>query len=189
MCMHFMFLMFDHKMLRAQLLYLQAEIMTMRKTLIVTIVLFVLWGCENQSQKEISAESKSQTEKYSKAEDLENTSEEDGWNYTEVKRHYIDTLMFDVCSTNDMEFIDLYPTLDSIASDKYENLNLVDLLKIKNFEVTNWSRGNWMEGPRIVSFTMSNQLCECQIDKLYYSTEQEGKYNVTERIKCHKANR
>jgi hypothetical protein len=83
-----------------------------------------------------------------------------------------------------MEFIDFYPILDSIAIDKYEKLVLVDSLKSIGFKVTNWGRGNWMDGPRIVNFTMSNEQCECQVDKLYYSTEQEGKYNVTERIKC-----
>ena len=109
------------------------------------------------------------------------------WNCQEVHRNYMDSLMLDVCSTKDLEFIDLYPVLDSIASNQHENLVLVDALKSKGFKVTNWGRGNWMEGPRMVSFTMSNHQCECQLEKLYYSTEQKGKYRVTERIKCKEA--
>jgi len=92
--------------------------------------------------------------------------------------------MIDICLTKDIEFMDLYPRMDSIFSDKGENLILVDSLKTKGFKVTNWGRGNWVEGPRIITFTLSNGQCECQVDKLYYTTEQEPKYKVTERIKC-----
>ena len=98
-------------------------------------------------------------------------------------------LMNDICSLKKLEFIDLYPILDSIASDKYEKLVLVDIMKSKGFKITNWGRGNWMEGPRIVCFTMSNGQCECQISKLYYPTEEKGRFKVTERIECKEVNR
>ena len=158
----------------------------MKQLILTTIILSVLWGCGNLSRKNNSIEIKDKFEKEAISENLESDSQKNEWDYQEVKRNYIDLLMLDICITQDIEIIDLYPILDSIASDEYENLILVDSIRAKGFEVTNWSRGNWMEGPRIVSFTMSNEECECQVDKLYYSTEQKGKYKVTERIKCKK---
>jgi len=106
------------------------------------------------------------------------------WGYKEVKREFLDTLMRTTCSGEDLEFIDLYPILDSISSDEQEHLVLLESLKSIGFEATHWGRGNWMEGPRIVSYTMSNGSCECQVDKLYYSTKAKNQYRVTERIKC-----
>lgn len=162
---------------------------TMRQIIIAATIVFLLLSCDHQTEKKVSPENHNRTEKESEAQNLESTSNQKGWNYEEVKQNYIDSLMLDICSTSDLEFFDLYPILDSIASDKYENSILVDLLKTKGFKVINWGRGNWMEGPRILNFTLSNQQCECQVDKLYYSTEQERKYKVTERIKCKKASR
>lgn len=161
----------------------------MRQIIITTIILSVTWSCDNRTKKEVSTKDHNGIENEMQTQDLDNTTTETGWNYKEVKRKNIDSLLLNICSTSDLEFIDLYPILDSIPSDKYENLILVDSLMTKDFQVIEWGRGNWMEGPRIVSYTMSNQQCECQIDKLYYSTEQEGKYKVTERIKCKKASR
>lgn len=104
--------------------------------------------------------------------------------YKKVNQTYLDTLMNQICSTGNIEFIDLYPISDTIASDNMEKLILVDKLKAKGFTVTDWGRGNWQEGPRIISFRMTDTHCECQIDKLYYSTENKDKFKVTERIKC-----
>lgn len=92
--------------------------------------------------------------------------------------------MMDICSAKDLEFIGFYPVLDSISSDKYERSVLVNSLKEKGFDITGWGRGNWTEGPRIVSYEMSNGQCGCKVLKLYYSTDQRTKYRVTERITC-----
>ena len=161
----------------------------MKQQIIGTIILSIFWSCDNQTKKEISTKDYIGIENKTQKKDLNSTSTETELNYKEVKQKNIDSLLLDICSANDLEFISLYPILDSISSDKYENLILVDFLKKKNFKVIEWGHGNWMEGPRIVSFIMSDQQCECQIDKLYYSTEQEGIYKVTERIKCNKASR
>lgn len=107
----------------------------------------------------------------------------DGY-YKKVDQTYLNALMNQICSTENIEFIDLYPILDTIASDSFEKLILVDKLKTKGFTVSDLGRGNWQEGPRIISFKMTDMHCECQIDKLYYSTENEDKFKVTERIKC-----
>lgn len=147
----------------------------------------VLWNCDSQTKKEESPENHNGIENESKTQELDRDTTESGWNYKEVKRNYIDSLMLGICTTQDIEFIDLYPVLDSVASDKYEKLVLVDSLKSIGFKVTNWGRGNWMEGPRIINFTLSNGQCECYVDKLYYSTAEKDKFKVTERIKCNKA--
>lgn len=109
---------------------------------------------------------------------------EDGWNYREVSRDYMDTLMLDVCSSEDLEFIDLYSITDSIAADQFEKLVLIDALKNRGFEVTQWGRGNWMKGPRIVNYTVEGPNCKCHVDKLYYSTKHQNEFRVTERISC-----
>ncbi|WP_430817552.1 hypothetical protein [Carboxylicivirga sp. RSCT41] len=155
----------------------------MRQIVIATIYFSILCGCNIPIKKDTPVEVKNNIEKKTTLENQENESRKNNLTYREVKKNYIDSLMIDICSTQGIEFVDLYPMLDSIASDKYESLVLVDSLKMKGFKVTNWGRGNWMEGPRIVSITMLNEQCECKIDKLYYSTDQVGKYKVTERIK------
>lgn len=61
--------------------------------------------------------------------------------------------------------------------------------KIKGFIVSKFGRCKWQEGPRIVSYNMSDSQCECQVDKLYYLTENKDKFKVTERIKCNQKQR
>ena len=141
------------------------------KNLIVILIITLLNSCSNNT-----------------GSIAENETDKDTWSYEKVSQENLASFMNGICSNKDIEFIDLYPIIDSISSDEYENIILVDSLRTKGFNVTNMGRGNWMEGPRIVSFTMSNGECECQVDKLYYSTEHESKYKVTERIKCVKAN-
>lgn len=109
-------------------------------------------------------------------------------NFKKLNLLDFDSLVNNICSTKAVELENIYPTIDSIASDKYENLILVNTLKARGFKVTNWGRGNWEFGPRIVSFTLATENCECQVDKLYYSTDKKGEFKVTERIRCNKYN-
>lgn len=105
--------------------------------------------------------------------------------YQNVNKQKIDSLLHEICVESPLEFIDLYKSyVDSIANDHNENSILVDLLKTKKFKVIDWGRGNWTRGPRIVSFKISRGQCECNIDKLYFSTQQKNIYRVTERIRC-----
>jgi hypothetical protein len=119
----------------------------------------------------------------------EQSSNENGRSYRKAKETDLNPLALNICSTEDLEFMDLYSTMDSISSGKYESVIIVDSLKAKGFDIVKTGRGNWAKGPRIISITMSNKKCECVVDKLYYSTYQEGKYKVTERIKCEKTNK
>lgn len=106
------------------------------------------------------------------------------WGYKEVSQIYLDSLLENICTLQNYEFTDLYPWLYTIPKlDSNEHLILLDLLKRKDFKQLSWGRGNWEKGAQIVSYTMTNGKYTCQIDKLYYTTDKEGLYRVTERIK------
>lgn len=94
------------------------------------------------------------------------------------------TLFENICSVSPMEFIDLYPRVRSISDDAHEKSIFVDSLKKRNFEVKDWGRGNFEQGPRLVSFTMQKDSCKIRVDKLYYKTDTVGTFRVTERIKA-----
>jgi hypothetical protein len=143
------------------------------KKIIGFCLILVLFSCSNKSGEKI---------------EKGNNEQSIGWSYQKVGREYFDSLLIDICSTPDLEFIDLYPIQDSILHDKFEKLYLVTYLKTNGFKVTDWGRGNWMKGPRIVSYTMLNEECNCMVDKLYYTNETDNKYKVTERIRCRKIN-
>jgi len=101
---------------------------------------------------------------------------------------------FIIENSNDkyLELENLYDSLPhKILNDTNEKLILVQILKTKGFTVINWGRGNHPLGPRIVSITLKNGKCECEVDKIYYSTDAlpEEIYKITERIKCKKASR
>lgn len=161
----------------------------MTQKIILSITLLFLWSCDNKTNDKASSDGQSAIEAELQSQESDSSSTEIGWNYKEVNQSYVDSLMLNICSIQGVELIDLYPVLDSISSDKDERLLLVDSLKSRGFKVTKSARGNWMEGPRIVSFTMTSQQCECEVDKLYYSTSQVEKYRVTERIKCKNTSR
>ncbi len=85
-----------------------------------------------------------------------------------------------------IEFPDLYEgVVNSISNDSEESLKLVSLLKSRGFEITNWGRGNYPpRGPRIVMRQLRKDNCECEVNKIYYSTISKGIYEIAERIKC-----
>src|SRR5690554_5239077 len=111
----------------------------MRQTLYILII-NILLGCNNK-QGTIDSSNNLTTDKF------ENEHYDNDLDYKKVNQNYIDTLMTQICSTNNIEIIDLYPILDTIASDSFEKVILVDKLKSKGFTVTDWGRGNWQEGP------------------------------------------
>lgn len=85
-----------------------------------------------------------------------------------------------------IEFPELYDSLtNNIAEDSSERLILAELLKKRDFNVTNRSRGNFPPlGSRIVSVVMKKGDCYCQVDKIYYKTITDSLYQMTERIRC-----
>jgi len=104
--------------------------------------------------------------------------------YHLADRQMLTTILNSGCPARDYRFIDFYTVLDSIPADTNDRLVLVDSFKTKGYVVTNHGRGNWPGGPRMVSVTLANNECVCQVDKLYHLTQVEGSYSVTERIKC-----
>jgi hypothetical protein len=91
-----------------------------------------------------------------------------------------------LCTVMDYEFTDLYELTSDIPND--EHFILKKYLEDKDFVQTNWGRGNWDKGPRIVVLDFEKAGCLCSLIKKYYS-DYDGKkdqklYKVTEEIKC-----
>ena len=84
------------------------------------------------------------------------------------------------------EIIDFYLDKANEQIPETDTLKISEFLKKKGFKVTNWGRGNWIFGPRIISLTLENDSCTCQVDKLYYTQDSQTDYKVTERILCKK---
>lgn len=87
---------------------------------------------------------------------------------------------------SEIEAQGLYSTLISnIPDDKDERTILGEKLKAKGFVVTNWGRGNFHpHGPRIINITFTKENCQCEVSKMYYSTEVDTLYSVMESIRC-----
>jgi hypothetical protein len=84
-----------------------------------------------------------------------------------------------------IEVKDLYESLaDKIPDDADEKSVLVQILKKKGFKITNWGRGNFTHGPRVVIYDLNKKNCECQVAKYYYSTHNDSTYLRTEAISC-----
>lgn len=72
-----------------------------------------------------------------------------------------------------------------VLEDSEEHLVLVGVLKKRGFKIAGWGRGNLdARGPRIVTFTLRKDSCECQVDKIYYSTI-DTTLIASERIRCY----
>ncbi len=83
-----------------------------------------------------------------------------------------------------VEFPRLYG-IEQIRTDTLENIILQKALEKRGFELFNWGRGNWQEGPRIVSAELTNTSCTCVVTKRYYSLPvYESGHKTTEQIQC-----
>lgn len=89
-----------------------------------------------------------------------------------------------------IELPDLYDSLSKkiIQKDEDEKLILVQILKKKGFVITNQGRGNHPLGPRIILLNLKKDDCECEVQKIYYSSDAfpEEVYKTTESIRCKK---
>jgi hypothetical protein len=99
---------------------------------------------------------------------------------------------FAIKNSND-KFIELPNLNDSLSKqivlkEEDEKLILFQILKMKGFKIINWGRGNHPLGPRFIALTLKKDNCECEVDKIYYSTDSfpDSIYSTTERIKCKK---
>jgi len=88
-----------------------------------------------------------------------------------------------------IELADLYDKfVRQIPEDKDEKLILTEKLQSRGFKVIDQNIKNFpLGGKRIVTQTLSNSDCECEVSKIYQSTSNISEYIVTERILCRNA--
>src|SRR5690348_15494874 len=94
-------------------------------------------------------------------------------------KDFIDQLLDLTTGTSSKEYLggeyiqltNMYDTLaHNIPEDKDEKLILVERLKKRGFEITNWGRGNFPPlGPRIVIVELKKENCICEVSKIYYA--------------------
>lgn len=134
----------------------------------------------------ISCSEKSQTTAVETQKEVEKKVERDFEFIWEAKPKTITDLDNDIKILSDslaLEFV--YPIREKIP--KNDSLIIVHKLKQKGFKIIDSGRGNWMNGPRIISYTLESNDMACRVDKLYYSDSIEsndGKYKVSERLAC-----
>lgn len=114
----------------------------------------------------------------------------DSYNKTSYK--YFD--IKNICSNSLIELTDLYLNEEKLLDYNFEKSIVVEELKLNGFELKNVRFNKWASGPRIVSFKLVKQDCDCYVDKLYFydyskPSETENEYRVTERIRCETTNR
>ncbi|NEM99164.1 DKNYY domain-containing protein [Pontibacter burrus] len=95
----------------------------------------------------------------------------------------------DICNSGLLEFTDIYDNEEPIHDYQHEKSVLTENLKINGFTLNAFRHGNWSSGPRIVSYILTDNHCDCYVDKLYHydyskPSETEKNYRVTERIHC-----
>ena len=86
-----------------------------------------------------------------------------------------------------IELTEIYDSLSSeyLIVDSLEKVILVEKMKVQGFEVINWGRGNFPEGPRIIHYELKKGECICEVNKKYYSIDGcDNKWKMTESISC-----
>ena len=111
----------------------------------------------------------------------------DDFKKTEYKSFNFDKAA--ICDYGLIEFVGIYDNEEPLAYYQNEKSLIAEKLELKGFTLKNEKIGDWSSGPRIVSFTLSNNKCDCFVEKLYYydyskPSETEKTYNVTERLHC-----
>lgn len=114
----------------------------------------------------------------------------DSYNKTTYKNFDIKN----ICNNSLIELTDLYVNEEKLLDYNLEKSIIVEELKLNGFELKTVRFNKWVSGPRIVSFKLVKQNCNCYVDKLYFydyskPSETENEYRVTERIRCETTNR
>jgi hypothetical protein len=120
--------------------------------------------------------------------------------YEKVSFKAFDTKQNDVCQLKMLEFTDIYGLqglpdakqdihgYDSLVFTHmpYDSVAIERMLKDKGLSMVNMRWGKWAGGPKIACLTYADNSydCCCHVDKVYYATEKENEYIVTERIDC-----
>lgn len=105
------------------------------------------------------------------------------WNAKQVSFRNVDQILKNLSDSSAIEFNDIY-SITNLIPEKDSSV-LVKKLKQNKFTLKNYGRGNWMNGPRIISYVLESNHLICRVDKLYYSiSAKSGYYAVTERLAC-----
>lgn len=112
---------------------------------------------------------------------------EDDFKKTSFKT--FDFASIDFCQTEPTVYIDVYENLVSYGENKNEPIEIVEILKQKDFQLSNTMNLNWGGESKIIRTSLTNNKCNCIVEKLYrydYSKPSETKniFKVTERIYC-----
>lgn len=109
--------------------------------------------------------------------------EQNSQDFIKITKDSISAILYLGCNNKNYEFTDLYSEANTIP--EIDFLILDDSLKSRGFYVTDYGRGNFMGGPRMISLTLENKKCKCWVEKLYYSNSlKTKKFRVTERLSC-----
>lgn len=100
-----------------------------------------------------------------------------------------DFTKWDLCQIGPIEFDEIYDSLEQLPEPKNEKIVIAERLKSMGFTVKSIGQGGWVAGPRIINVALSNDQCDCFVDKIYYydyskPSETEKEYKVTERMHC-----
>jgi hypothetical protein len=86
------------------------------------------------------------------------------------------------------EFTDIYTSLLPINEATTSEVYMAEWLKPLGFELLEYRKKDWSEGPLIITVTLSNKDCECFVEKAFFTNldNTDSKvYRVTERLHCH----
>lgn len=133
-----------------------------------------------------------------KTDGATSTTEESA--YEKVSFKTFDPKQNDVCKLKMLEFTDIYEIQGLPEANKdihgydslvfthmpYDSIAIDRMLKDKGLSMVNMRWGKWAGGPKIACLTYADTAydCCCHVDKVYYATEKENEYIVTERIDC-----
>ncbi len=117
----------------------------------------------------------------SNKENFENSWTQDNYQIQKIVKEQISELLNNRCSKIDYEVINIYPNIEEPRED--DTLYLINILEEIGYEMTNYGRGDWTGGPRIISFHYKKGNCLCEVSKLYYGSNKVIE-KITERINC-----
>jgi hypothetical protein len=140
-------------------------------------LLLIINSCSTKTSKDLSDKADSTQS------GVKGTAQYDA-EFIKIGKTVLDTLNYERCVLRPIEIMDLYDSLLSIPHDKDEKIHMVQVLNKQGFVSETWAREKWLQGPRIISVMVYKGSCKCFIDKLYYDSDTENKYKVTERLKC-----
>ena len=100
------------------------------------------------------------------------------------------TFSIETCRNEYLELPGLYNTPTQYIPDPEDDqLILAEKLITRGFRRTQIQQANFpLLGRRMISATLVNDSCRCEVVKIYYSSSNVSEYLRSERIKCTKTN-